>query len=292
MRNEEEKLRFNTFIYATLAIHWTLCHRYLVFRGWFNSRILSIVHRLHVDSVFFSLSRLVTLNKNECAWKPNSSPATELYGAGQMEWTRCERSRAGREKKKKRVKRCLNDHFSLCDTHGLSLFEHFSHFPLLNSVSCSLRLFSISVSVLNEKKKIVFKLAESKACDKKSDRIKYMKKKKHCRVHRWCAACTLMLMIDSMSLVRSCRSERSKFTLHKVAQCTVCCLGNSTETLQNHFVIKHRFIFTALLSLSLYLSIPLFLSPCFGFLMCAHFPIYHSARDPQSIWENSTKINE
>lgn len=67
MRNEEEKLRFNTFIYATLAIHWTLCHRYLVFRGWFNSRILSIVHRLHVDSVFFSLSRLVTLNKNECA---------------------------------------------------------------------------------------------------------------------------------------------------------------------------------------------------------------------------------
>lgn len=147
--------------------------------------------------------------------------------------------------------------------------------------------YSLSLSLFwTRKKKIVFKLAESKACDKKSDRIKYMKKKKHCRVHRWCAACTLMLMIDSMSLVRSCRSERSKFTLHKVAQCTVCCLGNSTETLQNHFVIKHRFIFTALLSLSL------FLFPCFGFLMCAHFPIYHSARDPQSIWENSTKINE
>lgn len=77
MRNEEEKLRFNTFIYATLAIHWTLCHRYLVFRGWFNSRILSIVHRLHVDSVFFlslDLSRLIkmsVLENQTAAQQPN-----------------------------------------------------------------------------------------------------------------------------------------------------------------------------------------------------------------------------
>lgn len=48
------KMRFNTFIYATLAIHWTLCHRYLVFRGWFNARIYTTTlnrSRLHV--IFF-----------------------------------------------------------------------------------------------------------------------------------------------------------------------------------------------------------------------------------------------
>lgn len=79
---QERKMRFNTFIYATLAIHWTLCHRYLVFRAWFNSRIYSLnrstLHVIFIRSLspmclcvfVYSFSfLLVTLNKNECAWK-------------------------------------------------------------------------------------------------------------------------------------------------------------------------------------------------------------------------------
>lgn len=87
-------------------------------------------------------------------------------------------------------------HFPLLDARARAFFplslSHFHHF-----VEAFVFFFLFS--------KIVFKLAESKTF-KKNRRIKFFLQS----VHRWCAACTLMLMIDSMSFVDS------KFALHKV----------------------------------------------------------------------------
>lgn len=86
-----------------------------------------------------------------------------------------------------------------------------------------------------------------------------------------------MLMIDSMSFLYA---KESKFTLHKVAQCTVCCLGTfdwkrCEITSWSNIVLFSVFV----LSLSLFIYL-------FGFFLCARiFPSITTRM--QSIWESS-----